>query len=63
MSDINKDREFETEDPGGPIPPRPLPDYVEVFSQSARLIDGLPEAERVRVVSALLALFDIEFEE
>jgi hypothetical protein len=44
-------------DAGRPIPPKPVPDYVEVFNQSARLIDGLPMLERGRVIHALALLF------
>lgn len=50
----------EQEKTTGPVPPKPLPDHVEVFSQSARLLDGLPYEEKDRVLRALCILFEVK---
>jgi hypothetical protein len=57
---VDTEPEFETKETGDPIPPRPLPDVVEVFNQSARLLDGLPYGDQDRVLRALCILFEVQ---
>ena len=44
---------------GYATPGRPCPDFIGVFNEAARLIDGLPHDEQARVLTALGILFEV----